>query len=156
MSWGPEDFARYYFSHFSRKATRKEPVYATLLRHPLHGVTIKEINIENGWETDDPTIEETRRVLREISDLLETYTRKNSSDVGRTEIVYRPGKLLDSYRDPTLSYVLSHEFDKGREESLDPHIRAAVRCNEPPAVCPDSCKNMTCFRDEKRNSDKLV
>ncbi len=54
-------------------------------------------------------------------------------------------------------YYINDYFSKSVE--LESGIVAAIRCNEPPEFCPDSCKDMHCFRDEKeagRNSDNLV
>jgi hypothetical protein len=46
-----------------------------------------------------------------------------------------------------------------KKNALDYLEMAVHYSNEPPMVCPDSCKMMTCFRDKKetgRNSNKLV
>ena len=104
MPWGPEDFAKHLFP----RSTRKMPVYATLLKHPNYGITAEEINKELGLETDDATIDETQRVLREIEDSIEKNTRKNPRG-GRPQNVYKPGSLKEMYQGQIYFHVLGKE-----------------------------------------------
>lgn len=127
MSFGPEEFANLYFPHSARRV----PVYATLLKHPNWGATVKEINWELDFETDKETIDGTRRVLREIEDCIEICLSKNPR--GPPTKVYKPGNLLNSYRDP----ILTHTFGKGRKEYADLKADMALGCINNPMECPD-------------------
>ena len=127
MVWDPEDLAKYLFPNSPRKVS----VISTLLKHPNLGVTAEEINKELGFETDKATTDETQRVLREIENLLEIYTRK--SGVGRPTKVYKPGRLMETYHDPIFSYIIGKE----REAYADFQVVAAIRCSIDPMKCPD-------------------
>lgn len=125
MVYTHEDFATFYFQRFRRRA----PVVAALLKRPNWGYTAEELNETLGLKTDDQTIEGTRKVLRDIDELLEICSQKKER--GPPEKIYKPGKLLDSYRDPILGNVL----DKGREEYLDIRMLCAIRCRDDPMKC---------------------
>ena len=130
MTWGPEEFAKHNFP----RSTRKIPVYATLLKHPNCGVTAKEINEENGFKTDDATIEETRRVLREVEAIIDIELRKNP--VGTQTKVYKPGHLLNSYKDPLYLHVLG----KKRDGFSDYRANPILRCPDPMHCANKECK----------------
>jgi hypothetical protein len=125
MVYTHEDFATFYYQRFKRRA----PVVAALLKRPNKGYTVKELNEYIELETDDQTIEGTRRVLRDIEELIEICSLKKER--GPPEKIYKPGKLSDSYRAPILYSVLGRE----REEYLDVGIRCAVRCRDDPMKC---------------------
>jgi len=128
MVYTHEDFATLHYQRFERRA----PVVAALLKRPNWGYTVKELNETLGLETDDQSIEGTRKVLRDIDELLEICSRKKGrKERGPPEKIYKPGKLLDSYRDPILYSSLS----KGREEDLDIRLCCAVRCRDDPMKC---------------------
>jgi hypothetical protein len=131
MVYSPEDFAAYHFARFKRRA----PIVADLLKHPNWGYTVDELNKSLGLESDDQTTEGTRRVLRDIEELLEICSRKKER--GPPEKIYKPGRLLDSYRDPILHSILG----KSREEYRDSLISCTIRCNNDPMKCPkpDCC-----------------
>lgn len=125
MVYTHDDFAMFYFGRFKLA----KPIVAALLKRPNAGYAVKELNQYLGLETDDQEIEGTRRVLREIKELIEICSRKKER--GPPEKVYKPGELLDLYRDPILYYSLG----KGREEYLDVGIRCAIRCRDDPMNC---------------------
>jgi len=106
-------------------------VISTLWKHPNVGVTAEEINRELGFETDSATIDETQRVLRELENLLEIYTRKKG--VGRPTKIYKPRLLMETYHDPIFSNILG----KGHVGYADLKADIALDCTNDPMECPD-------------------
>jgi len=118
MSYGPEEFATFYYEDFKLRTE----VTAALLKRPNWGYTVEELNDMLGRDPSETAIEGIRRVLRELGDLdlIEIASRKNPR--GPPTKIYKPGKLLDSYRDPILPSV----FGKGREEFQDFRLDAIL------------------------------
>jgi hypothetical protein len=145
MAWEPEDLARFLFPHSKRKI----PVIAALMKHPNIGVTAEDINKELGLETDTATIDETQRILREIKDLIEICSQKNER--GRPTNVYKPGRLMDTYNDPTYKHI----FEKERVGYCDYGIDIIIRCNDPMQCHDPNCQicakagKKTCWTREK-------
>jgi hypothetical protein len=129
MSYEPADFALHHYKNFKVRAD----VTAALLERPNCGFTVEELNEKLGREPSRTAIEGIRRVLRELGELglIAIETRGNLR--GPPTKIYKPGKMLDSYRDPILSSV----FGEGRVEVLDSAICCAIRCHKSPMQCPD-------------------
>jgi len=134
MSYDHEDFAKLHYKKFKLRAK----VTAALLERPNWGFEVEELNEKLGREPSDIAIEGVRGVLRDLEELIEIGSRQNPR--GPPTKIYKPGELLDSYRDPILPTI----FGKGREEIRDIRTLAAIACanyTKDPMQCTDpSCK----------------